>query len=47
VAPSHTLAAALVVARQRNYGGGVVGAMGSGSISVGRWWRKGTINRGW
>ena len=38
-APSHTLAAALVVAHQRNYGGGVVGAMGGGSISVGRWWR--------
>jgi hypothetical protein len=48
VAPSHALAAALAVACQRNYhGGGVVGAMGGGSISMGRRWRKGTINRGW
>ena len=48
VVPSQALTAALAVARQRNYhGGGVVGAMGGGSISVGRRWRKGTINRGW
>ena len=47
VAPSHALAAALAVARQWNYGGGIVGVVGGESVSVGWRWCKGTINRGW
>jgi hypothetical protein len=43
VAPSDALAVALAAARQWNYGGGIVGAVGRGSASVGWWWSKATI----
>jgi len=46
VAPSDALAVALAAAHQRNYGGGIVGAVGRGSTSVGWWWSKATIKRG-
>jgi len=47
VAPSNTLAAVLAEAHQRNFGGGIVGAVGGGSLSVGWRWSKATIKKGW
>ena len=46
VVTSDALVVALAAARQRNYGGGIVGAVGRVSASVGWWWSKATIKRG-
>ena len=47
VAPSNMLAAVLAEAHQRNFVGGIVGAVGGGSPFMGWRWNKATIKKGW